>query len=202
VIGGLREHTKAANSKIREVPIAEGPELAERVNSVVGRQVAVLDLLLDVDCGEDRSQQCVGLTDTRAASAQLQQTANQIAMAGEQVGAADPTLHPAQVTGAPVAAASSNPAGATASEEPTAAASPASSASPSPTPSATEDAGGADGEATPAYAGTQSDSTSSGGSSTTESPTGSESTLDGASDATTAVVDPLVDAADEVGDLP
>lgn len=170
VIGGLRDHTEAANEVIREVPVTEGPALAERVDDVVGRQVAVLDLLLGIDCNEQRSEQrneqCVALSDTLAVSTELMRTATEIAMAGGQMSAGDVTTDPATdsapVSSAPVVAASDS-AGAAASEEPTAMVtagpSPEPSASPSPSPSAPEDdAGAGDDVAAPPYAGTPSDS--------------------------------------------
>jgi hypothetical protein len=213
VIGGLRDHTDAANHMIRDVPVAEGPALADRVDGVVARQVAVLDLLLGIDCGRERNEQCVALTQTRVASAELQQTAHEIAMAGLLADTGDPTAGPvtdaAPFTSSPAVVAST-PSDAVASEDPSAAASAAPGPTPSasPSPAATDDGASAQDDAVgPSPAGPSSDAAAPGSpanASDAELPAGDGATTqDGRpSDAATTEDNPLLDAVDGASNVP
>jgi Domain of unknown function (DUF5667) len=81
VIAGLRDHTESATDQLMAVAATDRGAVVERLGDLVDRQVAIIDLLLGVDCADSADQQCVALTDTREATVKLQRTAVAIAIA-------------------------------------------------------------------------------------------------------------------------
>lgn len=146
VIDGLHDHTEAATERLNEVDVADRVALVEHVDGLVERQVAVIDLLIGVDCTDGADQQCVALGDTREASAELQRTTSAIALA-EDVPAGD-AVDP--VAGQTDLAVSSVATTASTEAATDVAASGAASESASATPSPEASAGPSQGPTTPA----------------------------------------------------
>jgi hypothetical protein len=145
VIDGLRGHTEAATAGLKDVGQADRAALVERLDGLVDRQVAVIDVLIGVDCADRADQQCVALAGAGEASAELQRTTTAIALAenvptddaaGTSAGPTDTAVSSTVATASAEATAVAAPA--EASESPTATATPGSesAASPSQTPSA------------------------------------------------------------------
>ena len=98
VITDLRGHTEAAYEQLREVEPTARPQVAERVEQVVHRQVIAIDVLLNVDCTEHASDNCVALGDTRVAARQLHRETMTVAMAGDDAVADTQPLDPVGAT--------------------------------------------------------------------------------------------------------
>lgn len=144
VIGNLRDHTESATDQLNQTAVTDRAAVAERLDGLVERQIAVIDLLLGVDCAEQADAQCVALTDTREASVRLQRTTTAIAAAERLPGAAPAGPAPATeepsdaVAGvAPSQVESAVSASAATSEPASEAASTGTSTAPSETPSST-----------------------------------------------------------------
>jgi hypothetical protein len=140
VIEGLKDHTEAATARLGDVGGEDRDALLERLDGYVERQVAVIDLLMDVDCADSMAQQCVALAHAGEASEELAQTTGVIAMRDDPPAAADPTAGPPDMAVSSAATTPSEPAVAAATSETTGAASdapsPTSTATPSPAASA------------------------------------------------------------------
>jgi Domain of unknown function (DUF5667) len=143
VIEGLKDHTEAATARLGDVDRADRAALVERLNGYVERQIAVIGLLMDVDCADGTGDQpCVALARADEASEALAQTTGVVVMRDDPPVAIEPAEGPsdvgvsavatAQSESEPAVAAATTEASAAASETPSA----TSTATPSPGPSA------------------------------------------------------------------
>jgi hypothetical protein len=89
VIQGLHDHTEDATARLNDVERGDRAALAASLDDVVARQVAVIDLLIDIDCTDSTDDQCVALGDTRKVSVELHETTS--ASAGDPGSVAVPT---------------------------------------------------------------------------------------------------------------
>jgi hypothetical protein len=89
VIQGLRDHTEHATARLNDVERGDKAPLAARLDDVVARQVAVINLLMDIDCTDSTNDHCVALGDTRKVAVALHETTS--ATAGEPRPVAQPT---------------------------------------------------------------------------------------------------------------
>jgi hypothetical protein len=142
VIQGLHDHTQDANERLNDVEQEDRAALVARLDDLVARQVAVINLLIDADCTDSADQQCVALEDTRAVSAALEETTSTIALSEDErtgdpgTGSSDTAVSSTADEGASEAAmATSTEATAQASEGTEAASTPSQSPSPSASPS-------------------------------------------------------------------
>ncbi|HSK90235.1 MAG TPA: DUF5667 domain-containing protein [Euzebyales bacterium] len=145
VIEDLHGHTRSASAQLGEVAVEDRPQVAERVETVIQRQVALLDVLIGVDCADEPGDaRCVALGDTQQASIALHSETTAIALnpPAQATASAAPTSPPvAAVAGSeePTVAAVSTEGAQTAAGAATAtgsegAAAAAGSESPSPAP--------------------------------------------------------------------
>ena len=99
----MQVHVELASRRLNELNLllATGeadPQVAERVEQVVHRQVIAIGVLLDVDCTEQASDNCVALGDTLVAADQLREETMTVAMAGDDAVADTQPLGPVGAT--------------------------------------------------------------------------------------------------------
>jgi hypothetical protein len=83
VSAALGDHTRAADERLARVGQDERAALVDRLDDHVERQVAVLDVLMDVDCADSTGPQCVALADAGEASVDLAESAGVVALVEE-----------------------------------------------------------------------------------------------------------------------